>query len=148
MMILKVIAVLIAMVLPSFAQGPEGTCYGCFSLTVTCNKDSCLREYMTMAGEEIDASPWVFAQATSPPIPISPTDQEITEAYALCNKPENRVGIGSVGNRPSGAGGYELEIKDKCSKVDAEYQRRDIAAKAKKVDDLKRLDSLIGRMSK
>lgn len=80
-----------------------------------------------------------FAQAP-------PTDQEIAEAKRTFCGADHRVGLGSIGNRPADAGQYKPEWREKCGYLDAEHEKRGIAAKAKQADDQKKLDSLIGRI--
>lgn len=78
----------------------------------------------------------------------SPTDQEIADRYTFCHKPEHFVMMGTRANKIEGGGDYKPEYKEACHLVDAEHQKRDLAAKAKQADDLKQLNSVKERLSK
>lgn len=82
-----------------------------------------------------------FAQAP-------PTDQEIAEAKRTFCGADHRVGLGSIGNRPADAGQYKPEWRDECKLIDAEHEKRGLAAKTKQADDKSKLNSIIGRIAK
>lgn len=77
-----------------------------------------------------------------------PTDQEIAEAHKLCDTQSHRIPAGII-RQPLpegfGPGQYKPEWKQ-CNAIDAEHEKRGLAAKAKQADDQKRLDSIIGRI--
>lgn len=90
------------------------------------------------------ASLWLTTPAFAQQPP--PTDQEVAAAKKEFCGDDRRVGIGSHSNRPPDAGQYKPEWKARCEAIDAEHEKRGLAAKAKQADDQKRLDSIIGRI--
>jgi hypothetical protein len=79
----------------------------------------------------------LFMLAALTPVALAqtaPTDAEITAAHETCNKPEHLVPVGSIGNRPPNAGHYKPEWAS-CVAIDAEYDKRQLAQKAKDAAD-------------
>lgn len=91
-----------------------------------------------------------FAQQVQVPSPVPPplTDQEVAAAKEACHKPDNVVPLGSImGGKPADALGFK-ENKEQCKAIDAEHEKRDLTAKAKKEDERKQLESVVRRIKK
>lgn len=144
-----VIAAVVALSSSAFCQ-PAGTG------APICSGTACGDNIFSIGAFEVDAFPpgdryflgqsFVTAQAT--PSPQSPTDQEIAAAKKEVCGDDKRVGMGPLNNRNPDMGKYKPEWRARCEAIDAEHEKRGLAAKAKEAGDQGRLDSIISRLPK
>lgn len=70
------------------------------------------------------------------------SDQQIIQAYTICHKPENIIyttpGLSREPSLTRQKVDYKADMKAQCEAVDAEYNKRDIAARATAIDKAQR----------
>lgn len=70
------------------------------------------------------------------------SDQQIIQAYTICHKPENIIyttpGLSREPSLTRQKVDYKTDMKAQCEAADAEYNKRDIAARAAAIDKAQR----------
>lgn len=92
--------------------------------------------------KSITAAALLLTAATALAQPAPPTDQQIVQAHAACHKPENIIYTGGGKGGPPDVTrvktDFRAEMKAQCDAIDAEYNKRDIAARATAIDQAQR----------
>lgn len=158
---MRIVCVVIAAVV---ALSSSALCQPAGTGAPICSGAACGDDIFSVGAFEVDAFPppecrfrgqqgcqtlgWSFVIAQAAPSPQSPTDQEIAAAKKEVCGDDKRVGMGPLNNRNPDMGKYKPEWRARCEAIDAEHEKRGLAAKAKEAGDQGRLDSIISRLPK